>query len=65
MSIPRAPIDILKPISLVLSVTDTYIMFMMPIPPITKEILATAVNKAVIMLLVEFIIVISSACVLT
>ena len=35
---PLAPIDIRKPISLVRSVTETYMMFMIPMPPTSKEI---------------------------
>ena len=37
-----APIDFLIPISLVLSVTDTSMMFMTPIPPTTREITDTS-----------------------
>src|SRR5947207_3099434 len=33
MSMPLAPIDMRKPISFVRSVTDTYMIFIMPIPP--------------------------------
>lgn len=47
ISIPRAPIDIRRPISLVLSATETYMMFMMPTPPISREIAAIAVSKVV------------------
>ena len=39
--------DIRKPISLVRSVTDTYILFMMPMPPTTNEIPAMAVSNTV------------------
>ena len=35
---PFAPIDIRKPISLVRSVTETYMIFMIPMPPTSKEI---------------------------
>ena len=37
-----------KPISRVLSVTETSIMFMMPTPPTTREIMATASSSLVI-----------------
>ena len=60
ISIPRAPTDIRRPISLVRSVTDTYIIFIMPIPPTIKEIHATTKSKVVMRSLVEFIIVESS-----
>src|ERR1700761_686682 len=53
ISLPRAPIDIRNPISLVRSVTDTYMIFMMPIPPITSEIPATTVSNTVSSPLVE------------
>ena len=41
MSLFVAPSAFLKPISFVLSVTDTSIMFITPIPPTTKEIATT------------------------
>ncbi len=47
ISFPRAPIAILKPISLVRSVTDTYMIFIIPIPPITNEMPAITVNRTV------------------
>ena len=47
MSLALAPIAFLKPISLVLSVTVVSIMFIMPIPPTSKEIPAIAPNKIV------------------
>ena len=37
ISTPRAPTDIRRPISRVRSVTETYMMFMIPIPPTTSE----------------------------
>ena len=39
-----APIAFLRPISLVRSVTDTSIIFITPIPPTNKEILAIQIN---------------------
>ena len=42
-----APIDIRRPISLVRSVTDTYIMFMMPTPPTISEMNAIAASSRV------------------
>ena len=42
-----APIDILSPISFVRSVTVTYIMFIMPIPPTMREMAAIAVSSVV------------------
>ena len=56
ISIPRAPTDIRKPISLVRSVTLTYMIFIIPIPPTTSEIHATTNNRTVIVSDVEFII---------
>ena len=41
ISTPLAPTLILRPISLVRSVTLTYMMFIMPIPPTISEIPAT------------------------
>ncbi len=40
-----APSAFLMPISLVLSTTDTSIMFIIPIPPTSKEIAAIAAKK--------------------
>ena len=60
ISRPFAPIDILSPISRVRSVTDTYMMFIIPIPPTSKEIPAIHANNIVIMSVVEFIIELSS-----
>src|SRR5215218_2466982 len=45
MSLPLAPMDMRKPISLVLSVTETYMMFMMPIPPTINDMAAMAANN--------------------
>ena len=36
--LPLAPMDIRKPISRVRSVTETYMIFMIPIPPTNREI---------------------------
>ncbi|MNT67531.1 hypothetical protein D3C72_2056830 [compost metagenome] len=58
---PRAPIDMRKPISLVRSVTETYMIFMIPIPPIKSEMPAIAVSSTVNMLLVELMVLMSSA----
>ena len=56
MSMPRAPTDILKPISLVRSVTETYMMFMMPMPPTMREMQATTKSNTDIVSEVEVII---------
>ena len=56
MSIPRAPTDMRSPISRVRSVTDTYMMFIIPIPPTTKEMQATTSRSVVMRSDVEFII---------
>ncbi len=45
MSRDRAPIAIRRPISLVRSETETSMMFMMPTPPTTSEIIATTSSK--------------------
>ena len=60
ISIPRAPTDIRSPISRVRSVTDTYIIFIIPIPPTTSEIPAIQASRVVIRSVVEFSIVLSS-----
>ena len=46
MSRPRAPMAMRSPISLVRSVTETYMMFMIPIPPTNKLIPAMAVRTS-------------------
>ena len=61
ISAPLAPTAIRKPISLVRSFTETYIIFMMPIPPINKEILATATNNIVSISEVELNVEINSS----
>ena len=53
ISNPLPPIAMRRPISLVLSVTDTYIIFMIPIPPTRREIPAIAPSKIVRILLTE------------
>ena len=55
ISIPRAPTLIRRPISRVRSVTDTYMMFMIPMPPTSSEMPATEPNRMVIVDMVEFI----------
>ena len=50
-----APTAIRRPISRVLSVTETSMMFMMPIPPTTSEIIATHKSNLVINSVVELI----------
>ena len=42
MSLPLAPRDLRMPISRVRSVTDTSMMFMMPMPPTSREMAAMA-----------------------
>ena len=53
MSRPLAPILMRRPISRVRSVTETYMMFMMPMPPTSSEMPATAASSRVIMSVVE------------
>ena len=62
MSRPLAPMLILRPISLVRSVTETYMMFMIPMPPTRRDIPATAASRVDIMSLVLVIIEESSCC---
>ena len=45
MSLPLAPIDIRMPISRVRSVTETSMMFMIPMPPTTSETAATPPSR--------------------
>ena len=52
MSILRAPIAFLNPISFVRSVTETSMMFMIPIPPTTSEIAAIHPKSKLIVLVV-------------
>src|SRR5664279_4230389 len=53
ISRPLPPIAIRSPISLVRSVTDTYIIFMIPIPPTRREIPAIAPSNIVTVSLTE------------
>ena len=62
MSRSRAPMLIRRPISRVRSVTETYMIFIMPIPPTSSEIPATQASKIVIISLVLFIMLLSSCC---
>ena len=55
MSIALAPIAILIPISLVRSVTETSIIFIIPIPPTIKETEAIDASKIAKVLTVDFI----------
>ena len=48
MSMPLAPTDMRKPISFVRSVTETNMMFMMPIPATRRE-KAAATTKIIVM----------------
>ena len=60
MSTPRAPTLMRRPISRVRSVTDTYMMFIMPMPPTTSEMPAMQASSVVIRSVVEFSMVLSS-----
>ena len=60
ISIPRAPSDMRSPISRVRSVTDTYIIFIMPIPPTNREMPAIHASSTVSMSEVELSISLSS-----
>ena len=55
MSRPLAPILMRRPISRVRSVTDTYMMFIMPMPPTSSEMLAIPVSITMTMLIILFI----------
>ena len=48
ISCGRAPTAMRRPISLVRSVTETSMIFMMPTPPTTREIMATIIRRLVI-----------------
>ena len=65
MSRPRAPIAMRRPISFVRSVTETYMMFMIPIPPTNKLIPAIIVSTSDIKSEVLVTIWIISSCVNT
>ena len=55
MSLGSAPTAMRRPISRVRSVTETSMMFMMPTPPTTREIIATQSSSFVISSVVELI----------
>ena len=61
MSERRAPIALRMPISRVLSVTETSMMFITPIPPTSREIAATAPRSTVKVWLVLFVVCSSDA----
>ena len=63
MSRPRAPIAMRRPISLVRSVTETYMMFMIPMPPTNKLIPAMMVSTSEIRSEVLVMVCIISSCV--
>ena len=50
-----APMALRMPISFVRSVTDTSMMFMMPMPPTSSEMLAMPVRMTMTMLIILFI----------
>ena len=50
-----APMALRMPISFVRSVTDTSMMFMMPMPPTSSEMLAMPVKITMTMLIILFI----------
>ena len=56
MSIPRAPTDIRRPISFVRSVTETSMMFMMPIPATSSEKAAATTRITVMVSIVDDIV---------
>ena len=60
MSTPLAPTLMRRPISRVRSVTDTYMMFMIPMPPTISDMLAMQASSVVIRSVVVFIIELSS-----
>ena len=55
MVLSFAPIALRMPISRVRSVTDTSMMFMMPMPPTSSEILAMPVRMTMTILIILFI----------
>ena len=59
---PFAPMDIRRPISRVRSVTDTYMMFMIPMPPTSNDMPAIQANRTVIKSVVVLIMELSSSC---
>ena len=62
---PRAPIARRRPISRVRSVTDTSMMFMMPMPPTSSETPAIAASSVVIVRVVSGADAAISSCVWT
>ena len=59
---PFAPMDIRSPISRVRSATDTYMMFMIPMPPTSNDMPAIQANRTVIKSVVVLIMELSSSC---
>ena len=62
---PRAPIAIRNPISRVRSVTDTSMMFMIPMPPTSSDTPAMLASRAVIVCVASFRTLAISSIVLT
>ena len=62
---PRAPIAMRRPISRVRSVTDTSMMFMMPMPPTSSDTPAMAASSDVIVRVVSVRTLAISSCVRT
>ena len=52
----RAPRALRRPISLVRSVTETSIMFMMPMPPTSSEMEAMPASRPVITSIIMFMV---------
>ena len=61
ISLLRAPTAMRSPISFVRSFTETYIMFIIPIPPMRSEMHATATKRVVSMSVVELTVVSNSS----
>ena len=61
ISSPRPPMDILSPISLVRSVTETYMIFIIPIPPTSNDIPAMAPSSMVKISVMDVMVVASSS----
>ena len=61
MSLRLAPKDLRMPISLVRSVTETSMMFMMPMPPTRREMAAMATSTIIMVLIMVFMASIISA----
>ena len=62
---PRAPIAMRRPISRVRSVTDTSMMFMIPMPPTISDTPAMLASSVVIVLVVSVRTLAISSCVRT